>query len=60
MNRHHRGLITIRIVVILLVGLAFLIVRFAYGALPLRLDGIAPPSSRPSPPQGPGHAPTPH
>ncbi len=32
MNRHHRRLITIRIVVILLVGLAFLIARFAHAA----------------------------
>jgi hypothetical protein len=29
MNRHHRTLVTIRIVIILLVGLAFLIARFA-------------------------------
>ncbi len=32
MNRHHRRLITIRIVVILLVGLAFLIARFVHAA----------------------------
>ena len=36
MNRHHRRLITIRIVVILLVGLAFLIARFAHAQAPTR------------------------
>src|ERR1700740_2817431 len=34
MNRHRRILMTIRIVVILLVGLAFLIARFAKGQQP--------------------------
>ena len=34
MNRHHRRRITIRIVVILLVGLAFLIARFVHAQQP--------------------------
>ena len=32
MNGHHRSLITIRIAVIILVGLAFLIARFVHAA----------------------------
>ena len=34
MNRHHRRLVTIRLVVILLVGLAFLIARFVHAQAP--------------------------
>jgi len=59
MNRHRRTLMTIRIVVILLVGLAFLIARFAKGQQPsaarlLKRRRSPPPSPAASLPGIPG------